>query len=82
MTRSTSSLLLALALVALAPVALAGAQHGEEAAHEAPASADAHGGGHGEALTFEGLLHFEHITELYGSIFNFLILFGIFFWVI
>ena len=43
MKRSTSSLLLALALVALAPVALAGAQHGEEAAHEAPASAGAPG---------------------------------------
>ncbi|MBK8407506.1 MAG: ATP synthase F0 subunit B [Sandaracinaceae bacterium] len=82
MKRSTSSLLLALALAALAPAALAGAQHGEEAAHEAAPSADAHGGGHGEALTFEGLLHNEHITELYGSVFNFLILFGIFVWVI
>lgn len=86
MKRFTTSLLLGLAMLALAPVALAGAQHGEEAAHGEAAhgepAADAHGGGHGGALTVDGLLHGEHIGELWGSIFNFLILFGIFFWVI
>jgi F-type H+-transporting ATPase subunit b len=71
------SLLLVWSLVALAPTGVVRAQHGEEAA-----PSDAHAGGHGEALTLNSLLHSEHVGELYGSVFNFLILFGIFFWVI
>ena len=83
MKRFTTSLLLAVAAMVLAPIAFAGAQHEEaahgEAAHEA--AADSHGG-HGGALTIDGLLHGEQIGELWGSFLNFFILFGIFFWVI
>jgi len=39
-------------------------------------------GGHGGALTLDSLTHGEHFDELKGSVLNFLILFGIFFWVI
>ncbi|MCB9629343.1 MAG: ATP synthase F0 subunit B [Sandaracinaceae bacterium] len=83
-------LFIATLLLSSAFAVVASAQHGEHAAEathqgaelEAAGAEEGAHGGHGGALTLDTLLHGEHAGELFGSIFNFLILFGIFVWVI